>query len=214
MIFDWASFYQGFIFCLGISLAVGVQNVFIMRQGINDCHLTFVIWTCIFFDALMIILGSLGVGHWLSVIPMAQFVMAIAGEIFILSYALRSLYRAFAKNIDQFFIRPAENTSRKKLFITCFVICFLNPHAIIDTLVLIAGFVSQYESWSDQVNFTVGAIFAVILWLHVIGYGARFARQLLSKELFRRLFDLLISLIMFWVAYQLYIEYIQVNIVS
>ena len=57
---------EGFALSIGLILALGPQNVFVMRQGLLRSHVFAVCLACSIFDAALIAAGVLGMGSILS----------------------------------------------------------------------------------------------------------------------------------------------------
>ena len=52
----------GFGLSFGLIVAIGPQNVFVLRQGLQRAHVFAVCLTCAVLDILLILAGVLGVG--------------------------------------------------------------------------------------------------------------------------------------------------------
>ena len=79
---------EGFALSLGLILALGPQNVFVLRQGLLRSHVFAVCLVCSLADASLIAAGVLGMGSILSGIEGAEFVIAIAAGAFLTGYGL------------------------------------------------------------------------------------------------------------------------------
>ncbi|MFB9958320.1 LysE/ArgO family amino acid transporter [Agromyces bracchium] len=81
---------------LGFSLiiAIGAQNVFVLRQGIRREHVFVVAAICTVSDALLIVAGVGGVGAMLHAMPWLVGVARWAGAIFLVGYAVLAARRA------------------------------------------------------------------------------------------------------------------------
>ena len=53
---------EGFALSLGLILAIGPQNIFVMRQGLKRSHVIATCLVCSLADAILIAAGILGVG--------------------------------------------------------------------------------------------------------------------------------------------------------
>ena len=60
---------SGLAFGLSLIIAIGPQNVFILRQGLNRKHVGIVVSICIISDALLIAVGAGGMGAALNAKP-------------------------------------------------------------------------------------------------------------------------------------------------
>lgn len=90
---------------LGFSLivAIGAQNLFVLRQGVRREHLLAVVAVCAVSDAVLILLGVSGVGLVLQAVPWLIVVVRWAGAAFLVGYGLLAARRA---------LRPSGQTLR------------------------------------------------------------------------------------------------------
>ena len=130
-------FITGFVTLITLILAVGAQNVFILRQGLLRNHI-FVI--CIFAaisDALLIWIGVIGFSTISNIIPGISKIMALAGATFLSGYGIMRFINAYqgsyAMEIGN------ESSSLNKSLVALAGFTFLNPHVYLDTLGLIGA---------------------------------------------------------------------------
>ncbi|MET1019207.1 MAG: LysE/ArgO family amino acid transporter [Microterricola sp.] len=81
---------------LGLSLiiAIGAQNVFVLRQGIRREHVLAVVILCAVSDAALIAVGISGIGAVLEQLPWLLPVARWAGAVFLIGYGLLAARRA------------------------------------------------------------------------------------------------------------------------
>src|SRR5512134_231981 len=81
---------------LGFSLivAIGAQNVFVLRQGIRREHVFVVAAICAISDAVLIVAGVGGMGAALQAAPWLVGVARWAGAAFLVGYAVLAARRA------------------------------------------------------------------------------------------------------------------------
>ncbi len=108
---------------LGFSLiiAIGAQNLFVLRQGLRREHVVLVAAICAVSDAILIALGVSGVGFALSAAPWLIDVVRWAGAAFLVGYGLLAARRAWrpsghalktdAANVDE--AMSAKHTSMR-----------------------------------------------------------------------------------------------------
>lgn len=84
-------------FGLGLSLivAIGAQNLFVLRQGIRREYALTVAAVCAVSDAALIIIGVSGLGALLEAVPWLIDVVRWAGAVFLTGYALLAARRAW-----------------------------------------------------------------------------------------------------------------------
>jgi L-lysine exporter family protein LysE/ArgO len=82
---------------LGLSLiiAIGAQNLFVLRQGLRREHVFAVALICTLSDAALILLGVSGIGLVLHAVPWLVDVVRWAGALFLLVYGLMAAHRAW-----------------------------------------------------------------------------------------------------------------------
>ncbi|MDQ1084936.1 MULTISPECIES: LysE/ArgO family amino acid transporter [Microbacterium] len=90
---------------LGFSLivAIGAQNLFVLRQGMRREHLLPVVAVCAVSDAVLILLGVSGIGLVLQAVPWLIVVARWAGAAFLIGYGVFAVRRA---------MRPSGETLR------------------------------------------------------------------------------------------------------
>lgn len=84
-------------FGLGLSLivAIGAQNLFVLRQGLRREHVFVVAAICAVSDAVLIVLGVSGVGFVLQAVPWLIDAVRWAGAAFLIVYGLLAAKRAW-----------------------------------------------------------------------------------------------------------------------
>jgi L-lysine exporter family protein LysE/ArgO len=82
---------------LGLIVAIGAQNAFVLRQGIRREHVLAVVLICIASDAVLILAGVAGAGALFTAVPWLVTVARWGGALFLLSYALPPARRALRR---------------------------------------------------------------------------------------------------------------------
>ncbi|MBZ4487930.1 LysE/ArgO family amino acid transporter [Microbacterium sp. cx-55] len=85
----------GFLLGLSLIVAIGAQNLFVLRQGIRREHVLAVAVICALSDAALIVVGVSGIGFALQSVPWVIEVVRWAGALFLLSYAFLAARRAW-----------------------------------------------------------------------------------------------------------------------
>ena len=188
---------EGFALSIGLILALGPQNVFVMRQGLMRSHVFAVCLACSVFDALLITAGVLGVGSILAGIEGAEFMIAIGASIFLISYGLLRIKSAI--NPVGMSTEGEGESDLAPTIAAAAAFTFLNPHVYVDTLLLIGGTSSRYLG-DERVAFGIGAATASFVFFFSLGYGARSLSEVLNKPKAWKYIDLSIACIMFIIA--------------
>lgn len=188
---------EGFALSIGLILALGPQNVFVMRQGLMRSHVFAVCLACSLFDALLITAGVLGVGSILAGIEGAEFTIAIGASMFLISYGLLRIKSAMSP-VGMSTEGEGESDLAPTIAAAA-AFTFLNPHVYVDTLLLIGGTSSRYLG-DERVAFGIGAATASFVFFFSLGYGARSLSEVLNKPKAWKYIDLSIACIMFIIA--------------
>ncbi len=182
---------------MGLILAIGPQNIFVVRQGLLRSHIFVVCLVCSLSDALLIIVGVLGLGSILANIEGADFLISIAAALFIAIYGvmrIRSSMNPVGMSISN---EKAQGLGSTILTLLAFT--FLNPHVYLDTVILIGG-ASSRHSVDDRFMFAIGAALASFLFFFALGYGARRLSSVLDKPDAWKFIDRGIACVMFVIA--------------
>ena len=78
------AFISGFLISISLILALGPQNVFVLRQGLLRSHVFASCLVCSISDALLIGAGVLGVGLFISEIEGLAIWMSIGASVFLI----------------------------------------------------------------------------------------------------------------------------------
>ena len=188
---------EGFALSMGLILALGPQNAFVMRQGLMRSHVFATCLICSLSDAILIGIGILGIGAILSVMEGAEVWISMGAAAFLTGYGI---LRVRSSN------NPAgisiEGEVDGDLFSTlgaALAFKFLNPHVYFDTLLLIGGASSRYLV-DEKLAFGIGAVMASFTFFFSLGYGAKNLSGILNKPEAWRIIDLGIACMMFIIA--------------
>ena len=161
---------QGFLTGLSLILAIGAQNVFVLRQGIRREHVAAVVAVCAVSDALLIAAGVAGFGVVTAAVPWLVTAMRWLGVGFLVVYGGLRFRAAWAGGEA---LRPAAGGAVPlgRVVVTCLVLTWANPHVYLDTMVLIGSISTHYAPL--QVWFGAGAVMASFAFFATLGFGAR-----------------------------------------
>jgi len=192
------AFFTGFITLMSLILAVGAQNVFILRQGILRRH---VLPLCLFAaasDALLIWTGVIGFGVLAQIAPGIARLMTWGGAVFLCTYGalrFRAAYRG-----DYRLELGEGRESLKKTLLTLAGFTFLNPHVYLDTIGLIGAVSAQYDADSLRYAFATGASLGSLVFFCALGFGARLLAPLMGSSKAWRVLDILVGMTMWAIA--------------
>ncbi len=192
---------KGFGASGGLIVAIGAQNAFVIRQGLLRRHLLLTALLCSSIDAILILSGVFGFGQLISAYPLSIAVSKYFAIAFLLFYGSISLKSALRP-------QPLEDakeqrfTSAKRTLLLLLGLSLLNPHAYLDTVILLGSIASQQPP-HEQMHFALGAVSASFIWFFSITYGSRLLAPFLSKRSSWRILDSLIALTMWGIAISL-----------
>ncbi|GAA0949242.1 LysE/ArgO family amino acid transporter [Actinocorallia libanotica] len=208
----------GLGFGLSLIVAIGAQNMFVLRQGLRREHVGVVVAICAVSDALLICLGVAGAGALLAAVPRLDTALRWGGAAFLTVYAVLAARRA---------LRPAGTSLRSEdadtghqgaghpgvggagvggagaaaVAGTALALTWLNPHVYLDTVTLLGSVAGGHGA--GRWWFGAGAILASLLWFASLGYGARALRPLLARPNAWRVLDGVIAAVMLVIAVSL-----------
>lgn len=189
-------FLQGWALSLGLIVAIGAQNAFVLRQGLRREHVASVVFFCALSDALLIAAGVRGMAQALGERPMVANALALAGAVFLAVYGWKALRRALHQN-GLLANEEGDGLSWSSAMAQAAAFTLLNPHVYLDT-VLLVGSIGAQQPTDLQVWFVAGASSASLLWFCALGFGARWLAPLFAKPRAWQVLDIMIGLTM-WV---------------
>lgn len=196
------AFLSGFFLALSLILAIGAQNAFVLRQGIRGEHVLLTVVTCCISEFFLVSLGVAGFGALIIAAPWITQVILYIGAAFVFVYGAMSFKSALtsteALNID-----GQAAKSWQAVLTTTLALTWLNPHAYLDTTMLIGSLSAQYGAF--RWHFGIGAVLGASLFFFVLGYGARLLRPLFEQPMAWRVLDVIVGLTMWVIAASLLI---------
>ena len=185
-------FLVGFATSLGLIVAIGAQNAFVLRQGIRNEHVLPVVMFCAAADFALIAAGIAGVGALITAHPQLTTAVRYGGALFLICYGLLAARRALRPAV----MTPAADTptALSAALLTCAALTFLNPHVYLDTVVLLGSLANQLgdKRWL----FGAGAAAASAVWFISLGFAARRLAGLFARPGTWRILDGLIAVTM------------------
>ncbi len=187
-------FLQGFALGLGLIVAIGAQNAFVLRQGLRREHVGAVVVFCALADALLITGGVFGMAQELGDRPQLARALALAGAAFLAWYG----WKAFARMRQAGSLLAAagdQALSRRAALAQAAAFTLLNPHVYLDTVLLVGGLGAQQPA-PLQPWFAAGASTASVVWFSLLGVGARWLAPWFARPGAWRVLDALIGVTM------------------
>ena len=201
-------FVTGLLLGASLLLAIGPQNVLVIKQGIKREGITAVIIVCLLSDVALFTLGTVGVGLISDTAPIILDILRWCGIAYLLWFAVMAARDALHTRADVTFVDESEpvacpatggvgvatqertrsvvkQKSWVKPMLMAIVLTWLNPNAYLDAFVFIGGVGAQYGETGRWI-FAAGAFAASLVWFPLVGYGAAaLSRPLSSPKVWR-----------------------------
>ncbi|MBT2325168.1 amino acid transporter [Variovorax paradoxus] len=193
--FAFPAFATGFGLTLGLIVAIGAQNTFVLRQGLRREHVWPVILFCALADTVLVAVGVVGMAQLLERLPLLAPALTIAGALFLLAYAAFACRRALRPAALHAAYANAGPSSLRRVMTQTAAFTLLNPHVYIDT-VLLVGAVGAQQAGLAKGAFVAGTALASAGWFTGLGAGARLLAPLFAKPVAWRWLDALVGGVM------------------
>lgn len=191
------AFAKGFAISAGLIIAIGAQNMFVLRQGLKGEHVGPIVLFCATADAVLIVSGVSGLGGVLALVPGLSLALSLGGAAFLSWYGISALRRAARSSALVVDDRPGMTLSAALAGTAAFTL--LNPHVYIDT-VLLVGAVGASLPPVERPLFIAGAATASLSWFSALGFGARLVAPLFARPAAWRALDLGVGIMMLGLA--------------
>lgn len=183
----------GFSTGLALIVAIGAQNAYLLKLGIEGQNRTvlIVVLICALSDGVLIVAGVAGIGALIDAVPLAIEVMRVLGAAFLITYGLFAARRAFRPSTLE-----ADDTAGIALgtaVATVLALTWLNPHVYLDTVLFLGSVANQQ---ADRWWWAAGAVVSSFTWFFAIGFGSRLLRPLFAKPGSWRVLDGMIAMVM------------------
>jgi len=196
------SIIQGFLLGASLIIAIGPQNAFVINQGLKRQHVFITALIFSLSDAILISAGVFGIGDFFNSHPLLIEIARWFGALFLAGYGILSFRAAFHPAVLKLKALSKPTLNVKKVIILSASLSFLNPHAYLDTVVLIGTVAAQHEDITRPL-FGIGAILASFVWFFSIAYGAKTLTPLFKKAFAWRILDITTGCIMWIIALML-----------
>lgn len=187
----------GFASGAGLIVAIGSQNAYLLRQGLRREHVLPLVLICALSDALLILLGALGIGALVDAAPWALQLLRWAGAAFLVGYGVLAARRALRPQA----MLPGEQprTRLAVAALTMLALTWLNPHVYLDTVLLLGGLGAAHGD-PGRWLFAAGAAAASLIWFALLGFGARGLGRFFARPSAWRVLDGIIAVTMLVLA--------------
>jgi L-lysine exporter family protein LysE/ArgO len=180
---------------LGLIVAIGAQNAYLLRIGIaaRPRVILLGVTICAGSDALLILAGVAGMGALISQAPVLLIVIRYFGAAFLIVYGLLAAKRAAFPSGGG--LREDQDRSLKRPLLALLAFTWLNPHVYLDTVILVGGVANQQDG-DGRWWFALGAVAASVLWFTALGFGAQLLKPLFRRRGTWRVLDALVAAVL------------------
>ena len=191
------AFFIGFGLGFSLILAIGAQNIFVLRQGLKRQHVLAVVLFCATSDALLIAAGVGGLGILLApIMHAASDWLFLGAALWLGGYGVMRARDAMRVSVD---VPQADSdyalNDLPKILSICAVMTWGNPHVYLDTVLLLGSFSLPYAG-VEKLYFAIGAMAASYLFFGILGFGARMLSPLMKSVRAWRILDTITAVIM------------------
>jgi len=189
----WAS---GTATGLGLFAVVGAQTTFILRQGLMRAYLPSILMLCALLDGIFIFVSVWGLQAATRHVPWLGTIILWPGIAFLAWYGFQAGRRALKPGSGLAASRAAAS-SRRAALLSAAGFTLLNPHFWLD--MMLVG--SLAHGFADaRLGFAAGALSASVIWLSVLGLGARLLAPLFANPRAWRVLDGAVAIVMVLLA--------------
>jgi L-lysine exporter family protein LysE/ArgO len=191
---------NGLMLGLSLVMALGPQNIFLIRQGtLRKYALTSVI-TCFICDAIMVSASVTGLHHLLEIHPQFQFVTTCFGGLFLAFYGIKALKQSLNKKSTLNNEGKAQS-SRLQIILLALGFSLLNPHAIIDSIVIIGGGSVLFPGHEGA--FLFGVLSSSLIWFSVLTLTTFYFSHILSQDYIWKKVEMVSGIVMLLLSVKL-----------
>ncbi len=176
------AFLHGFMLALALILPLGPQNTFVISQGATNRQYRQtlpVVFTAAMSDTVLIVFAVLGVNVVLVAVPALQDILTVLGIFFLVWMGIQSWRAPVVNNLSDDKIGAYWTLKRRVGH--AWRTSLLNPHAILDTVVVIGGGAAIYVHPAQKIAYTVAAVTVSWLWFFLLSMAGRFLGRLRNQ---------------------------------
>lgn len=203
MTFAFPTFTAGMVLSMSLIMAIGPQNAHVLRMGLQRQHLWLTVAVCALADIALISLGVFGLAQLGGLSDKLQGALIGAGVLFLGVYG----WQAFQRFWRPLAVATAESgqprqapapLNRRQAVLSALAFSWLNPHAWLDTAVLIGTASLAYGPGSKA--FGLGAATGSLVWFLLLGAAAFWLGRRLNSLHVWRVLDGAVALMMWGTA--------------
>jgi L-lysine exporter family protein LysE/ArgO len=195
------AFNAGLLLSLSLIMALGAQNAHVIRMGLQAQHVWLTVGLSIASDVLLIGIGVFGLGQLGGLSPLMKTLLILGGILFLLVYGSQAFMRCRQPQMADALLQDGgyATLTQRQATLAALAFAWLNPHAWLDTAVLI-GTASLAWGVPGNAAFGVGAATGSALWFSGLGLAVLWLGKHLRDPAVWRVMDGLVALMMWGTA--------------
>ena len=202
---------RGALISASLIIAIGAQNLFVLKQGLLKNHIFYVSAICFVCDFALMSIGIFGVSTFISSNSLITNILAIFGAIFLVWYGFCAFKSAIKGTSSiQIESKSLNNNNLLKVVLATLAVTLLNPHVYLDTVVIVGGIAGTLTN-EQKFAFLIGAVSVSFIWFFSLGYGAKLLIPLFRKKRIWIILDCIVGAGMMYIACRLLIDLIYKN---
>lgn len=167
---------------LALILPLGPQNTFVISQGAT--HRQYrqtlpVVCTAAISDTVLIVVAVLGVSAVLVAAPALKDILTLLGILFLAWMGIQSWRTPVAMKLTD--DGASTYWTLRRRIVHALRASLLNPHAILDTVVVIGGGAALYVYPDQKLAYTMAAVTVSWLWFFLLSVAGRFVGRLRNQ---------------------------------
>ena len=198
-------FLQGFLLQASLILALGAQNLFVLEMGLKRRYHLMIATICSIGDIILILIGTLGVSSLISSVAELKIIVGFIGVAFLLYYAIVKI-REFLYFSTKIQSKQSAIYSKRRVVIMSLSFTLLNPHVYIDTIFLIGGYSTKFDTHMSKFIFGLGAGAFSAIWFYSLSVFSSKFSIFLRKDKVSMSVSLISGLLLAYLAYELGID--------
>lgn len=204
MVLTLPTFTAGLVLSVSLIMAIGPQNAHVLRMGLQRQHLWLTVAVCAVADMALIALGVFGLAQLGGLSDKLLGALVGAGVLFLAVYGWQAFQRFLHPPVSALpgdaprMGQTGSTMTRRQAVLSTLAFSWLNPHAWLDTAVLIGTASLAYGQGSAA--FGLGAATGSLLWFVLLGSAAFWLGRRLNSLRLWRVLDGAVALMMWGTA--------------
>ena len=175
-------FFNGILLQASLILTLGAQNLFLMDVGIKKNNHFLAAAICALCDVLLIFFGIFSVSGFIATSPYFKVIIGMVGAVFLFSFSIMKFIEAFSrKPLAE--VKERAMISRKQIILATLGFTLLNPHVYLETVFVIGGISTQFNTVGEKTFFGLGAGAFSVIWFYFLAlFSSRFSKVLSNRR--------------------------------